>query len=221
MNNASLVGLFKEATKNWSANWGSESLIREWLDEGQIDIVLRTNCYEDYKDLTTVAAQREYSMGTDLLKVLHVLCNNAEVQPATMEQCQFYNNYPSETAGTPTHYYIRQGGNPALGFSPPPSTGDLSVRVHYLKRPPTLTNTDNDPVIPEAYHRLIVQHAMWNVLIKDAKFETAQKWLDEYERRVNRMAGEIRSFSKPKRKQFVPYGTEHQQKNLKAFVGAD
>jgi hypothetical protein len=219
MNNAQLVNLFKESTKNYSSNWGSEALIGEWLDEGQIDIILRTGCYNSSKNLTSVASQREYSLGSDVMKVNHVLFNSLEVQPTTMEQAQLQNGYPSETAGTPTHFYIRMEDVPYLCFTPPPSTDALTIAVHYLKRPPTLTSTDNNPVIPEQYHRLIVQHAMYNVLIKDAKMETASKWLDQYERRVTRMVAELNGYAKQRRKGFVPYGDEHLQKTLKSFTG--
>lgn len=215
MNRQSLIDLASNSVKNYSTNV-YPSLV-DWLDEGQIDIVRRTECFTDTKTLTSVSGTREYQLGTDVMKILAITYDSKEVQPTTLEQAGFYNDYPSETNATPSHYYIKMTTNPIIGFTPAPGTSSLTISVHYVKRPDSLVTTTNNPVIPEQYQRLIVKFAMYNVLIKDVKLDTLTLWQKEYLDGVSRMAEEIRNFDKKKSKRMEPYGTEHRQKSLKSY----
>lgn len=217
MTRQELIDLATNSIKNYSTNI-YPSLV-DWLDEGQLDIVRRTECYTATKSLTSVDGTREYELGTDILRLLFVTYNNLEVQPTTLEQMQYYNDYPAESAeGTPEFYYVKMTTNPLIGFTPIPSTSGHTISVHYVKRPLPLTTISNNPVIPEPYQRLIVKYAMYNVLIKDVKTDTLTLWQREYEQGVNRMAEEIRNFDKRKAKTMVPYGNEHRGKSMKAYT---
>ena len=216
MTRQQLIDLATNSIKNYSSNI-YPSLV-DWLDEGQIDIVRRTECYTGTKTIQSVDGTREYALGTDVMKILSITYDNKEIQPSTFEQMQYYNDYPAEgSEGTPTHYYIKMTTNPLIGFTPVPSTSDLVISVHYVKRPESLVTVSNDPVIPEQFQRLIAKFAMYNVLIKDVKIDTLKLWQQEYENGVNRMSEEIRNFDKKKSKRMEPYGTEHRQKSMKAF----
>lgn len=216
MNRQQLIDLASNSLKNYSSNI-YPSLV-DWLDEGQIDIVRRTECFTDTKSLSSVSGTREYALGADVMKILNVTYNNAEIQPTSLEQAGYYNDYPAETNGTPSHYYIKMTTNPLIGFTPTPGTTSLVISVHYVKRPDSLVTTTNNPVIPEQFQRLIVKFAMYNVLIKDVKVETLSLWQREYVDGVSRMAEEIRNFDKKKSKRMEPYGNEHRQKSLKAYT---
>lgn len=215
MNRSQMIDLFQMSCKNYSTNAYPPNLVAHWLDEAQIDIVLRTRCYTSTKTLTSVDGTREYNAGTDILQILHMMYNDLEIQPASFEQIQLLNGYPSEGEGTPTVYYIRMSDNPVIGFSPIPDTSSLDIDIIYVKRPPDLTNTANNPVIPEQYHRLIVEGALYHNLVKDVKFEVAERWKMDYERRVERMAAEIRGLLRPKQLRMAPYDVENRNKHLK------
>ena len=218
MTRQQLIDLATNSIKNYSSNIYS-SLV-DWLDEGQIDIVRRTECFTDTKSISSVDGTREYPLGTDVMKILAIHYNSQEVQPASIEQMNYYAAYPAEASeGTPTHYYIKMTTNPIIGFTPIPDTSDLVISVHYVKRPDSLVTTTNNPVIPEQFRRLIVKYAMYNVLIKDVKLDTLTLWQKEYVDGVNRMAEEIRNFDKKKSKRMEPYGNEHKRKSMKAYSG--
>lgn len=218
MNRQSLIDLATNSIKNYSTNI-YPSLV-DWLDEGQIDIVRRTECYTATKSILSVDGTREYQLGADVMKILAITYNNKEVQPTSQEQAGYYNDMPSEGEGTPTHYYLKMSTIPLIGFTPIPDTSGLAITVHYVKRPETLLTITNDPVIPEQYQRLIVKFAMYNVLIKDVKTETLTLWQKEYIDGVSRMSEEIRNFDVKKSKRMEPYGNEHRQKSMKAYSGA-
>jgi hypothetical protein len=129
----------------------------------------------------------------------------------------YYNDYPGEAEGTPSHYYLKMSANPLLGFTPTPDISSKVISIHFVKRPDSLLVTTNSPVIPEQYQRLIVKFAMYNVLIKDVKVDTLSLWQREYLDGVTRMAEEVRNFDKKKSKRMEPYGNEHRQKSLKAY----
>ena len=219
MTRQTLIDLATNSIKNYSSNI-YPSLI-EWLDEGQIDIVRRTECYTGTKNLASVDGQREYELGVEVMKILGLTYDSKEIQPASIEQMNYYAAYPAEASeGTPTHYYTKMATNPLIGFTPIPDTSDLVIALHYVKRPESLVTTTNNPVIPDHYQRLIVKFAMYNVLITDVKVDTLTLWQKEYVDGVNRMAEEIRNFDKKKSKRMEPYGNEHKRKSMKAYSGA-
>lgn len=219
MTRQSLIDLATNSIKNYSTKIYSS--LAEWLDEGQIDIVRRTECYTATKSLTSVDGTREYELGTDVMKILAITYDSEEVQPTTQEQAGYYNDYPGEAAeGTPTHYYVKITTNPLIGFTPVPDTSAKTISVHYVKRPESLVTITNNPVIPEQFQRLIVKFAMYNCLITDVKTDTLALWQREYVDGVNRMAEEIRNFDKKKSKRMEPYGNEHKRKSMKAYSGA-
>ena len=214
-----LLDLFSGAIKNYSTSIYDPNLVANWMDEGQIDIVLRTQCLTDTKSILTVASTREYALGTDVMKVLALTLDGKEVQPSSQEQMAYYASYPAETAnGTPTHYYIKMATNPLIGFTPIPDTSGQVISLHYLRRPASLMVTANNPEIPEQYQRLIVKFAMYNVLIKDVKKDTLALWKEEYEKGVERMAEAMRNFDKKASKSMKFYGTEHKAKSMQLMT---
>lgn len=68
--------------------------------------------------------------------------------------------------GTPEHYYV-DAGNIVKGY---PVGG--TIRVHYIKRAPALTGSE-EPLFSEEYHDLIVDRAMIKVYKDSDNFEAA------------------------------------------------
>lgn len=219
MTNDEMLAMFKDQVKNHSISIFPDSLTRHWFDEGQIDIARRTACVTTDSNITSVASQREYSMPTDVLRLLHINWYDgttySRLEGTTLDALEVYEDYPNETAGTPTHYYIKQGSTPTIGFYPKPSASQANaVTIHYLKRPTNLTTSSTNPNIPEPYHRLIVQYALYRCLQKDAKTDTADRYYSQYLREVEMMRGDLNSWDRKRRLRLVPYDRDHRQRSL-------
>jgi len=135
---------------------------------------------------------------------------NSRIDPTTIQQLMDHDDYPGETAARPESFYVKLGNDsitPKVGFYPTPDAA-YTLYYHYVKRPPSIVD-GFDPVIPEAYHRTIIQHALYSALWKDVKTDVADRWKSEYESDVARMKGEINSFLGKMPKRMQPYRKEH------------
>lgn len=223
MTRSELIDMFKTVAKNHSPNAYSDDLITHFLDEGQIDIVLRTGCYTASKTLTSISGEDTYKLGSDIMKVLWVAYDNKQIDGTTVDQAHMFGDYPGAGSGTPSYYFIQMNnaGNdnePILVFSNPPDEDSKNITVFYVKRPPKMwasSGTTSDPVIPEQYHRLIVEYALYGALWRDVKFETADRWKRQYDERVMRMVGEMSTFDAKRRKRWIPDSSENRQKSIR------
>jgi hypothetical protein len=84
MNRQQLIDLASNSIKNYSTNI-YPSLV-DWLDEGQIDIVRRTECFTDTKSILSVDGTREYALGVDVMKILNITYDSKELQPTSLER---------------------------------------------------------------------------------------------------------------------------------------
>jgi len=222
MTNAQLLSLFQDQVKNYSTSIISESLARNWMDEGQIDIANRTGCLSTDATINVTADTREYSMATDMLEITHIKYYNgtthSRLDGTTEEKLEVYGDYPDETSATPTHYFIKQGATPALNLYPTPSaTVANGIKYRYVARPSDLTNSGLAPNIPEPYHRLIIKYALGMCLAKDKKFATADRYMAQYEAELARMQYRMRNYDGKSKLKMVPYTQEHKRRHLSSY----
>jgi len=80
-----------------------------------------------------------------------------------------------------------------------------------------LTTTTNDPVLPDAYQRLIVTYALYRSLEKDVKMETADRYHRQYLQDVADMRTQLINWDKKKLPSMVPYSRGHKQRSLARY----
>lgn len=224
MTNSDLLNLFKDQVKNHDTGIISDSLARNWMDEGQIDIANRTGCTSTEATINSVASQREYNLAEDILEINHIKyydgTDHTRLDGTTEEKLEVHEDYPDETADTPTHYFIKQGLTPTISLYPKPSTTvSNAVKYRYVARPSDLTNSGLNPTIPEPYHRLIVKYALAMSLVKDKKFKTADRYMAQYEADLARMQYRLRNFDGKSKLKMVPYDREHKRRHLSSYDG--
>lgn len=217
MTNSELVTLIQDQLKGYSTSIFPATLVREWMDEGQIDIVRRTGCVTTTGTINVTASTREYSMPSDILKVKHVYyydgTNYLRLHQTTLDELETYFDFPNESAGTPTHYYIKMAGTPTIGLYPKPDTTVANaISVYYVQRPSTLTTAATNPAIPEPYHRLIALYAMWRLLQKDVKDETADRYQALYEQQMQQMSHDMKNWDRKQRLRMRPYGRDQRDR---------
>jgi hypothetical protein len=223
MTNADLLNLLQDQVKNHSTNIIGDSLARNWLDEGQIDIVNRTGCLSQDAQMDSVADQREYTLASDILEITHIKYYNGTkhvpLDGTTENKMEEYGDYPDETAVvSPTHYFIKQGATPKLNLYPTPSTTVASaIKYRYVPRPADLTNEGLDPNIPEMYHRLIVKYALAVCLQKDKKFNTSDRYMAQYEQELARMQYRMKNFDQKHKMKMVPFSRQHKRRNMASY----
>lgn len=217
MTNSELVTLFESQAKAYSSNIFPTTLVREWLDEGQIDLVRRSECLVGNTTVNLTANTREYNLATDILRLKHIYytdgTNYYRLHRSSLDELETYGDFPGETAGDPTHYYISMAATPVIGLYPTPdSTVSNGLKYWYVKRPTDLTTAANDPNIPEPYHRVIVLYALWRSLQKDVKNETADRYFQLYEREAEKMVHDMRNWDGKRRLRMRPYNTDQRDR---------
>jgi len=220
MTNAELLDLFEDQVKNHSASIFPPALVRNWFDEGQIDIVRRTECISTDNNIASVADQRGYNLPTDVLRILHIKfydgTNHFPLDGVSENEMEEYGDYPDETSATPsTHYFVKLGATPELNLYPTPSASQANaIKVRYLQRPTKLEPGGSNPVIPEPYHRLIVLYALWRCLQKDVKNKTGDRYKAEYEQQLMQMQHDLRNWDRKTKPKMLPYTREHKRRSM-------
>lgn len=219
MTNAELLIMFKDQVKNHSTSIFSDALARNWFDEGQIDIVRTTECLTVDADVSSVADQREYDLPVDILRFLYINYYDGtdyfRLHSATLDELEVYEDYPEEDSSTPQYYYIKQRSTPKIGLYPKPDASQTNaMSIYYVQRPTNLTISTNNPNIPEPYHRLIIQFALYRCLQKDVKNETADRYHRQYLNDLERMRYDLNNWDKKRKLKMVPYDREHRQRNV-------
>ena len=147
-----------------------ETLLDEWINEGVVDVLLRTRCNVNCADITLTANTWKYNFSTAILAVNDVAVESA----STGEQTVLTRTTPEQILrlrqGQPLtsdriQYYALNGSD-MLMLYPTPSTAD-TLEIYYVPRPTALSLTAHDPSnetyggVPTEYHKAIEFYALW------------------------------------------------------------
>lgn len=129
------------------------------IQEAQERFVLDTRVLRDLAAASTVASQQEYALPTDLMDIVRLALDGAELTRVSKADLSFIfrGSRWDQTIGIPTHYYVDLDPNSQkYGLYPiPVSAGSSNIAIEYVKMPPTLSA---DASVPLDGHTLLIPY---------------------------------------------------------------
>lgn len=182
---------------------GDQPLIDEWLNQGVLEVLLRTHCTVETGTMSTTASTWEYQLDTDILAVHALWTNDADgnVDLAVREDYVGILNlhYASTSTGDSLiKHYATQGSNLLLVW-PTPSEA-YTINLLYVPRPTAMSSGAHDPSdsaygrIPKEFHKLIELYACAEAadFDDDAGSQHGERYRFQFEDGIKRMRKAIR-----------------------------
>ncbi len=165
------------------------------LNDGQIDVAERTNCLNTYADHDVTAAQDEYVLPDDCIKLLYVLYGGTgEWEKLTSRTEQWMDQHMGEwrdDTGAVVAYMKR--GNLIRVYKTPTSNeaGTSYLRTYYVQKPDIMQVATDEPFNGEElltpFHNLPVLYARYHLKEMLGKYKQASDLEKKYVVGCNRM----------------------------------
>lgn len=141
-------------------NTGSSSdqaLMDEWINQGVLDVMVRTRCTVLPAVLTLTAGADDYELDPDILRILDATVGSVGLERRSPEDILRLRR--AATSGGSARFYAVNGANLLMVY-PTPSAGD-SITFYYIPRPLALSDPDDTPEdIPAEFHKLVEWYAL-------------------------------------------------------------
>lgn len=182
-----------------------ETLVDEWLNQGVVDLLLRTKCNVNSDDMYTTANQDDYTLDTDILAIQDIVYtpSNGGARPVTRTTpnriIELRQGDGTIAGSGATHYALN--GNDMMMFYPTPTAVD-KVTVYYVPRPTAMSVTSHDPSsetyggIPSEYHLSIVYFALAQAA--DYDDDTTSGMGEYYRQRYEEWVVRVRQYMRDK-----------------------
>lgn len=129
----------------------------DWANEGQLEIVRKTECITKHKQTNTISSDGSYELPTDFLFMKRVTLDGTKLEETTLDDLDnLSRGVDLVGVSTPTHFYVSDN---VLFLFPSPSTGGTgNLDIWYVRQPAELVNDEDTPDIPVWMHKEIVQY---------------------------------------------------------------
>lgn len=191
------------------------ALVKQWINEGVVDVIVRTRPYTRCVNLTLTANTPVHDMATDILFLL-------DIDHPTEGFLQRYSRddiVSRQDAGLAGFAYEE----PMLWISPIP-TASLVVQAFGGFRPTAMVNNTDDAsnptfgaVAPE-FHRAVLNYALWHgaEYTQHDESQMGEKWRIAYEGRDG-TEGDIARIKRIVAKRVTPHGSR--RRDLSGNIG--
>ena len=152
-----------------TASGAEQVLVDSWLNEGVVEILLRTHCTVETGDMTTTADVWDYQLSTNILAIRDLWRENAsaDIEPVIRVSEQEILDLHRHSPGGDAAYlrYATVGSNLLLLWPTPSSVYTLDLL--YVPRPTSMSSASHDPSsltygrIPTEFHKAIEYYALW------------------------------------------------------------
>lgn len=161
----------------------SDAMINSWANDGQLDVVRKTECLQAISQLDPVAGTEAYALPADFLRDKRVSLEGHKLRRLTLEQVEMYfpHREVDNSSGTPHSYWFWE--DKIYLYPIPSTTGTDTIDLWYIKIPATLTGSD-PLTIPEQMHEDVVRFALCRAKEQDEDWRVAQSMWRDYEARV-------------------------------------
>lgn len=174
---------------------GDQTAIDAWINQGVVDVMLRTNCQMEPATMSLTAGTGDYELDTAVLKIYDAYVSVATV-PYWMEYTsvdQILAMRRTTTANvSPAQYYSLGGANLFMVY-PSPQSAD-TVTIYYLPRPATLSAATATPSeIPAEFHSCVEYYAFYRgaSFTDDTSSRGGADYLQRYEFLIRQMKRDI------------------------------
>ncbi len=200
----------KEHDDTTKQRWTDAQLLSR-INMGQLDIVSKTRCLEQFVLINTYDNQREYLLPSDILVIKRVSYSVATTSTSVVSSTTSFKKIDrytlfgldesapiwDNTFGQPTKYYVRAS---SIGVVPTPSTsytGSNRLRIDYIVNPSTLSaNTDvpfNNATYLYQYNPIITYYVAMLCKADEGLFSDATYFERKYYNALQMMVSELNS----------------------------
>lgn len=157
-----------------------DQLIKPYLNEGVVDLIVRTRPYTRVVALALTANTPVHDMSTNILALLDIVHPDCGfLQRLTREDA-----VAAQASGSPGFAYEE----PLLWISPVPSA-TLTVQAYGIFRPSPMANDNDDPAQPNfggvspEFHPAVINYACWKAgeYTQHEQSAMGEKWRIAYE----------------------------------------
>jgi hypothetical protein len=152
-----------------TASSAEQVLIDRWLNEGVLEVLLRTQCTVEVATMDTIADTWQYQLSTSILAIRDVYREDTAgaVEPVLRVSEQEILDYRRGVASSDAAYtrYAVLGSNLLIIWPTPSSV--YTLRLFYVPRPTAMSTGTDDPSsatlgrIPTEFHKAIEYYALW------------------------------------------------------------
>lgn len=156
-----------------ASSGNDKTLVDGWLNDGVVDVLLRTECYVTSATMTETSGTGDYTLDTAMLIVKSLRWSAADGSsdsypqrvPVTEIERLRAATSTTDTTSTPASAYAVNGSN-LLMVWPTPTAAD-TITVYYVPRPTAMSSASHDPSnatyggVPAEFHKAIVLYAKW------------------------------------------------------------
>lgn len=147
-----------------------------WLNQGTMDIAVKTHCLEAIEDETLVSGTSSYALADPFIKVRAVVY---EIPPGLKRLNLEEFIALTRKTGAPKHWTLWEN-NILLHPVPANAQTDKTIDVYTVERPATVA-ADADVLVPAQYDRALILYIYSRALLKDKQFAKAAQIKTEYE----------------------------------------
>lgn len=167
------------------------SRVKQWINEGEFQIAREVEGpeYQEDQGIPLVIGTYKYELPNDFLRVQDVyypLLGN-RLRPVDLQQ--FDMTSPEQVFGPPAMYTL---WNKFLWIFPTPSSAD-QLLMRYLRRPPTLVNDADVPLLNGNYLHLLVMYAVTRAFEAEDDYEAAQYFEGRYRKDLAAYATDVQA----------------------------
>jgi hypothetical protein len=174
-NRGTLRGTIRLLLGETTASFWSDAILNQWMDDGMLDICLKTKCNKAYGYITVVEDIIEYTLSdyiTDFLDVSGPVRiydgTNLEwrkkMRGTSQDEMDLI--YPgwekSEQNGEPTLYWFDQELDRWWVFQPPSAqySGTEYLKIPYSRKPAATATDSSEPDVPSTLYQAIIEYVL-------------------------------------------------------------
>jgi hypothetical protein len=176
-----------------------DTLLQGWLNDGVVDVLLRTQCYVTDATMTETSGTGDYTLDPGILiarSLRWTSTGGSSSYPARVanEEIERLRSAASTVSTTyPAAAYAVIGAN-VLKVYPTPGAAD-TITIFYVPRPTAMSDVADDPSsedfggIPAEYHKAVVLYAEWKAADyrDDQSSAQGERYRQTYEDEVKRI----------------------------------
>lgn len=191
---AQLRSKIQRAFGDESATFLEAADVLNYLNDGQLDIVRRTDClFAETTATTTVGpVVTKYILPTDFLGMKQVSLNYNPLVEYPFEQ-QLQTNTLAAIDVPDGHYVIWNG---YIYFQYNAVTAAVNYRLYYTRRPAALVNDTDIPEIPLQYHEDLVKYGLARAKEMEEDYNSASYYDRAYDQRINTIRSDVNNRSR-------------------------
>lgn len=172
----------------------TRSDIVNWANDGQLDIVRKTDSLQVHVETDAIKNDGSYDLPSTLIRIRRCTFNGKKldrIELEALDQLHPDREVSDNNGGTPKYYYV--WGSRLWVFPVPGSDGIGNLDVYYVKHPDPIISDQDIPEIPVHMHEDIVRYCLGRAKELDEEDAKAQEVMADYEARITLSRDEANS----------------------------